>query len=218
MESQNMISKALATLSFVWVCVISGAAIAEDLGPDALVKNVTQEVLTIIREDKDLQSGNTKRAVELVEAKVLPHFNFKRMTALAVGRDWRQASPAQQQALTDEFKTLLVRTYSNALTAYKNQTVDFRPFRMQPNETDVTVRTQVSQPGAKPVGMDYSLEKSEASWKVYDVVVGGVSLVTNYRDSFATEVRNGGIDGLIKSLQEKNRSLEGAVASGSASK
>lgn len=213
-----MISKALATLSFVWVCVISGAAIAEDLGPDALVKNVTQEVLTIIREDKDLQSGNTKRAVELVEAKVLPHFNFKRMTALAVGRDWRQASPAQQQALTDEFKTLLVRTYSNALTAYKNQTVDFRPFRMQPNETDVTVRTQVSQPGAKPVGMDYSLEKSEASWKVYDVVVGGVSLVTNYRDSFATEVRNGGIDGLIKSLQEKNRSLEGAVASGSASK
>jgi phospholipid transport system substrate-binding protein len=202
----------------VWVCVISGAAIAEDLGPDALVKNVTQEVLTIIREDKDLQSGNTKRAVELVEAKVLPHFNFKRMTALAVGRDWRQASPAQQQALTDEFKTLLVRTYSNALTAYKNQTVDFRPFRMQPNETDVTVRTQVSQPGAKPVGMDYSLEKSEASWKVYDVVVGGVSLVTNYRDSFATEVRNGGIDGLIKSLQEKNRSLEGAVASGSASK
>lgn len=213
-----MIAKALALLSLMFACAFCAPVMAQDLAPDALIKNVTEEVLTIVRQDKDLQSGNTKRAVELVEAKVLPHFNFTRMTALAVGRDWRQASPAQQQALTDEFRTLLVRTYSNALTAYKNQTVDFRPFRMQPNETDVTVRTQVNQPGAKPVGIDYSLEKSAGTWKVYDVVVGGVSLVTNYRDSFATEVRSGGIDGLIKSLQQKNRSLEGSVAGGSENK
>ncbi len=185
---------------------------AQDMMPDVLVRSVTSEVLTILRQDKDIQSGSQKRAVELVETKVLPHFNFSRMTALAVGRDWRQASPDQQKALTDEFRTLLVRTYSNALTAYKNQTVSYKPFRMQPADTDVTVRTQVIQPGSEPVSIDYSLEKGANGWKVYDVVVGGVSLVTNYRDSFAAEVRKNGIDGLIKSLQTKNSGLESAVA------
>lgn len=181
---------------------------AQETAPDALVKNVTNEVLDIIRKDKDIQAGSTKRAIELVEQKVLPHFNFSRMTALAMGREWRQASPAQQKVLTDEFRLLLVRTYSNALTAYKNETVDYRPFKMQAGETDVTVRTQIHQHGGKPIALDYSLEKQAQGWKVYDVVVGGVSLVTNYRESFATEVRNGGIDGLIKSLQAKNRGLE----------
>lgn len=181
---------------------------AQETAPDALVKNVTNEVLDIIRKDKDIQAGSTKRAIELVEQKVLPHFNFSRMTALAMGREWRQASPAQQKVLTDEFRLLLVRTYSNALTAYKNETVDYRPFKMQAGETDVTVRTQIHQNGGKPIALDYSLEKQAQGWKVYDVVVGGVSLVTNYRESFATEVRNGGIDGLIKSLQAKNRGLE----------
>lgn len=194
-------------------CLFLGpVADAQDTTPDVLVKNVTSEVLTILRQDKDIQSGSQKRAVELVETKVLPHFNFSRMTALAVGRDWRQASPDQQKALTDEFRTLLVRTYSNALTAYKNQTVSYKPFRMQPADTDVTVRTQVIQPGSEPVSIDYSLEKGANGWKVYDVVVGGVSLVTNYRDSFAAEVRKNGIDGLIKSLQTKNSGLESAVA------
>ncbi len=181
---------------------------AQETAPDALVKSVTNEVLDIIRKDKDIQAGSTRRAIELVEQKVLPHFNFPRMTALAMGRDWRQASPAQQKALTDEFRLLLVRTYSNALTAYKNEKVDYRPFKMQAGETDVTVRTQIHQHGGKPIALDYSLEKQAQGWKVYDVVVGGVSLVTNYRESFATEVRNGGIDGLIKSLQAKNRGLE----------
>lgn len=194
-------------------CLFLGpVADAQDTTPDVLVKNVTSEVLTILRQDKDIQSGSQKRAVELVETKVLPHFNFSRMAALAVGRDWRQASPDQQKALTDEFRTLLVRTYSNALTAYKNQTVSYKPFRMQPADTDVTVRTQVIQPGSEPVSIDYSLEKGANGWKVYDVVVGGVSLVTNYRDSFAAEVRKNGIDGLIKSLQTKNSGLESAVA------
>ena len=135
------------------------------------------------------------------------------MTALAMGREWRSATPEQRRQLTAEFRTLLVRTYSNALTAYKNQSVEFKPFRMQAGETDVVVRSQVVQPGAKPVTIDYNLEKTPEGWKVYDVVVGGVSLVTNYRSTFAQEVRSGGIDGLIRSLQAKNRSLETAMLS-----
>ena len=184
---------------------------SKEVPPDQLVKSVTDEVLDIIRKDKDIKAGSTQRAIDLVEQKVLPHFNFTRMTALAVGRDWRQATPEQQKALTGEFRDLLVRTYSNALTAYKNETVDYRPFRMQPGETDVTVRTQIHQPGARqPITLDYSLEKNGSAWKVYDVVVAGVSLVTNYRSSFATEIRNGGIDGLVKTLKAKNKSLEAA--------
>lgn len=180
--------------------------------PDALVKSVTDEVLDIIRKDKDIKAGSTRRAIELVEQKILPHFNFSRMTALAVGKDWRQATPEQQKVLTSEFRELLVRTYSNALTAYQDETIDYKPFKMRPDETDVIVRTQINQPGARqPITLDYSLEKSGNAWKVYDVVVAGVSLVTNYRANFATEVRNGGIDGLIKTLQTKNRSLAAAT-------
>ena len=191
---------------------LSPGALAQPMAPDALVKSVTDEVLDIIRNDKDIKAGSTRRAIELVEQKVLPHFNFTRMTALAVGKDWRQASPEQQKVLTAEFRDLLVRTYSNALIAYKNETVDYRPFKMQPGETDVTVRTQIHQAGARqPITLDYSLEKNGNAWKVYDVVVAGVSLVTNYRSSFATEIRNGGIDGLIKTLKAKNSSLEAAT-------
>ena len=190
---------------------LSPGALAQQMAPDALVKSVTDEVLDIIRKDKDIKAGSTRRAIELVEQKVLPHFNFTRMTALAVGKDWRQATPEQQKVLTEEFRDLLVRTYSNALIAYKNESVDYRPFKMQPGETDVTVRTQIHQAGARqPITLDYSLEKNGSAWKVYDVVVAGVSLVTNYRSSFATEIRNGGIDGLIKTLKAKNSSLEAA--------
>jgi phospholipid transport system substrate-binding protein len=180
---------------------------AEETVPDVLVKNVTNDVLAIVRQDKEIQSGNTQRAIDLVEQKVLPHFDFLHMTRLAVGRDWRQASPVQQKQLADEFKSLLVRTYSNALTSYKNQNITFKPLRLQGGDTDVVVRSEVRQPGAQPVTIDYSLDKQGSDWKVYDVVVGGVSLVTNYRESFATEVRNGGIDGLVKSLQAKNKNL-----------
>ena len=185
-------------------------ALASDQAPDVLVKEVTNDVLTIVRQDKAIQSGDTRKAVDLVEAKVLPHFNFKRMTALALGRDWRTATPTQQDQLTDAFKTLLVRTYSNALTQYRNQSIDFKPLRSQPEDTDVQVRSEVKQAGEKPVQIDYSLEKTPDGWKVYDVVVAGVSLVTNYRGSFAQEVKTGGIDGLIKSLQAKNREVASA--------
>ena len=148
-----------------------------------------------------------RQAIDLVETKVLPYFNFQRMTALAVGRDWSKATPEQKQRLSEEFKTLLVRTYSNALTAYKNQTVVYKPLRMQPDDRNVVVRTEVVQPGSKPVQLDYSLEKQDESWKVYDVIVAGVSLVTNYRDTFGQEVRNKGIDGLLTMLVERNQQL-----------
>lgn len=181
--------------------------LAEETAPDALVKKVTDDVLSIIRTDKEIQSGNAHKAADLIEAKVLPNFDFNRMTTLAVGREWRNATPAQQKALTDEFHALLVRTYANALTAYKNQTIKYKPFKMAAGETDVTVRTEVKQAGAKPVGIDYSLQKNDGNWKVYDVIVGGVSLVTSYRDQFKQEIASGGIDGLVKSLQAKNQTL-----------
>ncbi|BAO30633.1 MlaC/ttg2D family ABC transporter substrate-binding protein [Sulfuritalea hydrogenivorans] len=189
--------------------LIATTAMAQEVAPDVLVKNVTNEVLDIVRKDKDIQSGNTKKAIDLVDAKVLPHFNFTRMTQLAMARDWRQTTPAQQKVLTDEFRLLLVRTYSKALTEYKNQTVNFKPFTLKAGETDVRVRTEIKQAGAgKNIELDYFLEKSGTAWKVYDIEVGGISLVTNYRESFASEVRNNGIDGLIKSLQAKNKSGE----------
>lgn len=197
--------RALAVMCSLSLPLASSAVAVEDPAPDVLVKKVTDDVLDIIRSDKDLKAGNTRKAAELIEAKVLPNFDFNRMTALAVGRDWRSATPDQKKVLTDEFHALLVRTYSNALTAYKNQTVDFKPFKSAPDETDVTVRTEVKQPGAKPISIDYSLLKNNGAWKVYDVTVGGVSLVTSYRDQFKQEVSTGGIDGLIKSLQAKNQ-------------
>jgi phospholipid transport system substrate-binding protein len=204
MFDRSMMKK-LFTLFFA--CFVAGAAFAQE-APDVLVQRVTDEVLEIIRKDKDIQNGDTHKVLDLVDKKVLPHFNFQHMTALALGKEWRKASPQQQQQLTAEFKTLLVRTYSNALTGYKNQKVLYKPFKMAPTDTDVLVRTEVHQPGGKPVQLDYSLEKMDAGWKVYDVVVAGISLVTNYRDQFGQEVRNGGIDGLIASIAAKNKSLE----------
>lgn len=189
--------------------ILSASVLAQDAAPDALIRTVTDEVIEIVRTDKDLKGGNTRKAIELVDAKVLPHFNFTRMTQLALGREWRQASPTQQKALTEEFRELLVRTYSKALTEYKNQAVVYKPFSLKAGETDVKVRTEIRQPsGGKPIELDYYLEKNGTAWKVYDIEVGGISLVMNYRDTFATEVRNGGIDGLIKSLQTKNKTGE----------
>jgi phospholipid transport system substrate-binding protein len=190
------------------LCIAGPVVAAEELMPDVLVRNVTNEVLEIVRADKDIQAGNVSKAVTLVEVKVLPHFNFARMTQLAVARDWRQATPAQQKILIDEFRELLVRTYSKALTEYRKQTIDFKPFSMAPNETDVKVRTEIKQTGGKPIQLDYYLEKNSGGWKVYDIEVGGISLVTNYRSSFSQEVRANGIDGLIAVLQAKNKTAE----------
>jgi len=198
-------------IALLFATFFASIALAQE-APDVLVKRVTEEVLEIVRKDKEIQNGDTSRVLELVDTKVLPNFNFSHMTALAVGKDWRKATPAQQKRLTGEFQELLVRTYSNALTSYKNQRVVYKPFKMNAGDTDVLVRTEVDEPGRKPVQLDYSLEKLDAGWKVYDVTVAGISLVTNYRDQFAQEVRSGGIDGLIQSLVTKNKSLQGNVA------
>ncbi|MDD5176343.1 MAG: ABC transporter substrate-binding protein [Sterolibacterium sp.] len=179
------------------------------MAPDALVKIVTNEVLQVIRGDKEIKDGNSKKVMDLITAKVQQHFDFTHMTRLGVGRDWKKANPAQQKQLADEFHTLLVRTYAKALTEYKNQTIEFKPFKMNAADTDVKVRTQVAQAGSKSIPLDYYLEKMPAGWKVYDIEVEGISLVINYRESFAAEVRSGGIDGLIKSLQGKNKTGAG---------
>jgi len=202
-----MVMKSLFSLLF-GLLIASTPAVAQELAPDAMVRQVTEDVLTVVRQDKDIQNGNTKKAIALVETKVLPYFNFQRMTALAVGRDWNKATPEQKKRLSEEFKALLVRTYSNALTSYRTQTVVYKPSRMDGGDTSVVVRTEVVQPGSKPVNLDYTLEKQGDSWKVYDVIVGGVSLVTNYRDTFRQEVSNKGIDGLIAMLADRNRQLE----------
>ena len=195
------------------------AAAAE--APDALVKRVSDELLQLVRTDKDLAAGNQRKVVEVAEQKVLPHFDFERMTRLAVGRNWQQASEAQKQALVKEFRTLLVRTYSSSLSAYRNQTIEVKPLKMGAQDNDTTVRTQVIQPGGPPIPIDYAMEKgASGDWKVYDVVIDGASLVTTYRSSFNDQVQKGGLDGLIKTLQERNQSPEAPkpAAAGAAKK
>ena len=172
--------------------------------PDALVKRVAEDVLTSIRADKDLQSGNAAKVKQLIEAKLAPHFDFARMTALAMGRNWRAATPEQQKQLTEQFKTLLVRTYSGALTNYRDNTMNYKPLRANAADAEVIVRTEVARPGQAPVPIDYSMAKTPEGWKAYDVVVAGVSLVTNYRDEFNDVTKSSGVDGLIKTLADKN--------------
>ncbi|KAB2308173.1 ABC transporter substrate-binding protein [Betaproteobacteria bacterium SCN2] len=188
--------------------LLSLAAWAADPPPDVLARNTTNEVLAILKADKDIQGGNVQKVYDLVEAKVLPHFDFNRMTQLAVGRHWNAASPRQKQTLVKEFRSLLVRTYASSLTAFSNQSIEFKPFSMPPGATEVTVQTEVKQPGGKPIPINYDMHKTAFGWKVYDVSIDAVSLVINYRASFANTIRQSGIDGLISMLEAKSRSLE----------
>ena len=190
----------VTTFLVLWVPL---ASLANEPGPDQLVRQLSEDVIEILRNDEALRNGDTTAAVQLIEKAVLPHFNLRRMTMLAVGRDWREASAEQQQRLIDAFYGMLVRTYSNALTQYRDQTIEFRPLRISPDETTVRVQTFIRQPGAQPVGVDYMMERTAEGWKVFDIVVAGVSLVTNYRGTFTQEIRAGGIDGLIRSLESR---------------
>ena len=199
-----MLRTLLSTLIMLPLALSAGPAVAQE-APDALVKRVAEDVLSTIRSDKDLQAGNQAKVKQLIETKLAPHFDFARMTALAAGRNWRSANPEQQQQLTDQFRTLLVRTYSGALTGYRDNTMDYKPLRMNPGDSEVIVRTEVRRPGQAPVQIDYNMTKTPEGWKAYDVVVAGVSLVTNYRDEFNDIVRSSGIDGLIKALDTKNK-------------
>ena len=217
MTNNQMMKSLLAGLLAIG-CLAALPARTAEVAPDALAKSVTDEVLVILRSDKDIQSGNTKKVVDLVEKKVLPHFEFARMTRLAVGPNWRQATPEQQKALINEFRSLLVQTYAATFTAYRNQTIEYKPLRMQPGDTEVVVKSLINQPGGKPVTVDYKMEASADGWKVYDVVVADLSLVQNYRGTFETEVRKGGIDGLIKALTDKNKQLTSTDAAQAAKK
>ena len=189
--------------SLLLLLVVPLAALAQE-APDALVKRTTDEVLAIIKADKDLQSGNISKVVQLAEQKVLPHFDFERMTRLAVGRNWNQATPEQKQALTKEFRTMLVRTYSSSLSQYRNQTIEVKPAKVGAGDKEATVRTAVIQQGGPPIPIDYAMEKMDSGWKVYDVIIDGASLVTTYRGTFNDQVQKGGIDGLLKTLQDRN--------------
>jgi len=196
-------------LRFSLLALLVPVVQAQEPAPDVLVKSITEEVVAVLKQDKDIQAGNPKKIEELIEAKVLPHFNFTRMTRIAMARNWRLATPEQQKELTAEFKTLLVRTYSTALSNYRDQLIDYKPLRAKPEDVEVTVRSEVKQSGSsQTVAIDYEMEKTPNGWKVYDVKVGGVSLVTTYRDTFTSEVKERGVDGLIKSLAAKNRQSE----------
>lgn len=189
------------------------APAAAQKSPDTLVRDLSNDVLDTIRKDKSLQGGDLAKLNALVDQKILPYVNFEKMTQLAVGRGWRQASPEQRQVLTREFRTLLVRTYSGAVSQVRDHQVQLRPFKAGANETDVVVRTNAVPSRGEPIQLDYRLEKgADGGWKIYDVNVLGVWLVENYRNTFASEVNQNGIDGLIKSLTERNRAADGKKA------
>jgi len=219
MENATMSNRA-SLASIVLMASLLGAAVpwlpvqaqntasASVGAPDALVRSMSENVLDSIRKDPSLQTGDVSRMSRLVDEQVLPYVNFEKMTRLAVGRAWRDASPDQRQALTREFRTLLVRTYAGAVSAAKDYTVQMRPFRAEANEADVLVRTQAVPARGDPIQLDYRLEKTAGGWKIYDVNVMGIWLVENYRNTFAGEINRGGIDGLIKTLGDRNKALE----------
>jgi phospholipid transport system substrate-binding protein len=208
-----MKSKFLRLLSTLVVAAFAAGSAWAQPAPDKFIEELSNRVINQIKADKQIQAGDLKRISELVDTTLMPHVNFERMTALAVGRPWREATPEQKKQLMAEFRTLLLRTYSNAFTEVRDQTVRMKPFRGNPTDDDVVVRSEIVQPRGEPIQLDYRLEKADHSWKIYDVNVLGVWLVQTYRNQFAQEISAGGIDGLIKSLAEKNKSFAGSVKS-----
>ena len=189
----------------VALVVCSSAALAEIVTPAALVKNTANEVLEIIKNDRDIQAGDMHKINALAEDKVLPHFDFERMSRLVLGKDWSPASKEQQGLFINQFRTLLIRTYASALSKYRNQTIEYKTLSEQSGDTDVTVKTLILQPGGEPLPLNYKLDKAGEDWKVYDLEINGVSLVNSYRGQFSTEIRKSGMDGLIQKLADKNK-------------
>lgn len=209
MQRRQWISRLFTLLALSGAALTSSQVLAADETPDALVQRISGEVMAAVKADPAIQKGDVNRIIALVDAKIMPNVNFTRMTSSAVGRFWRQATPAQQKQLQDEFKTLLVRTYSGALGEVKDQTVSFKPMRAKPEDTDVVVRSEVRGRG-EPIQLEYRLEKTPDGWKIYDLNVLGVWLVETYRSQFAQEINSKGIDGLIASLAQRNKA--GATA------
>lgn len=185
-----------------------GSAVAEQQAPDVLVRETTELLLQTIRSDPEIAAGNRKRITEVVEANLVEHFDFARMTRLAVGKDWRRIDPERQPELISEFKTLLVRTYSVSLAEYRDQVITFKPVTVEPGARSVVVQTTITQDGASPISMNYRMAATPEGWKVYDVIVEGVSLVINYRSLFNSTVESSGVDGLIKLLRDKNEEAQ----------
>ena len=181
-----------------------GMARAEVIAPDALIRNTVDQVIAIIKQDKDIQAGDQKKINALVDAKVLPHFDFQRMTQLAVGKYWRSATPEQKQELVTEFRNMLVRTYTKVFTVYRDQPVEVKPFKMAADDTEVTVKTAINKPGSQPILVDYEMKIAADGWKVFDISIEGVSMVMSYRGTFTSQIQQSGIDGLIKTLSDKN--------------
>lgn len=188
--------------------VSSGLALA-GLSPDQLVKKTADDVIEVIKSDKDIQAGNQQKIFALTEEKILPNFDFEKVSRLVLGKNWVKATPEQKEAFQQEFKSLLLRTYATALSKYRNQTIEYKPFRMEADADSATVKTAINQPGGQPIAVDYTLSKKGEDWKVFDIVIEGVSLVTNYRSQFAQEIRTNGLDSLIKKLADKNKSATG---------
>ncbi len=193
---------------------VMSPAHAADEAPDQLIKRLSQEILDTAKNDKDIQSGNQKKIYDMVEGKILPFIDFQRMTSLAAGKSWREATPEQQKQLTNEFRTLLIFTYSGAMSQIKDQRVEFKPFRAAADDTDVEVKTSVVQSRGEPIQLNYRLQKSATGWKIYDINVLGAWLVETYKGSFSAEISKSGIDGLIKTLSDKNKKLAAASAKG----
>jgi phospholipid transport system substrate-binding protein len=181
--------------------------------PDELVKRTADDVLTTVKNDKDIQAGDQEKVFALAEEKIVPNFNFDKVSRMVLGKNWTKATPEQKTAFQAEFRTLLIRTYASALSKYKNQTIEYKPFRMVNASSIASVKTQIIQPGGQPIAVDYTLEKQAETWKVYDIVIEGVSLVTNYRGQFAQEIRQNGMDSLIRKLADKNTAAQPKTAS-----
>lgn len=193
------------TILVVSMCCAAVMARADVVAPDVLIRSTVQDVIAVIKQDKDIQAGDQKKIIALVDAKVLPHFDFARMTQLAVGKHWRTATPEQKQALVTEFRNMLVRTYTKVFTVYRDQTVEVKPFKMAAgDETEATVKTLISKPGTQAIPVDYEMKKAADGWKAYDISIEGVSMVMSYRGTFTTQIQENGIDGLIKTLADKN--------------
>ncbi|MGZ3158784.1 MAG: MlaC/ttg2D family ABC transporter substrate-binding protein [Burkholderiaceae bacterium] len=205
MKRKNMITRLMAaTLA---MCLLSLSSMAAEEPADALVKRVSQEVLNTVKTDTDIQKGDHKKVFELVETKIFPYVDFQRTTSMTAGRYWRQATPEQQQKLANEFRRLLINTYAGAISKAKNHEIKFKPFRGSPADNEVEVRSQVLQPGGEPIELDYRLEKTADGWKIYDLNILGAWLIETYKQTFSSEISKSGIDGLIKTLEDKNNKL-----------
>lgn len=201
----KMFLKLVMNATFIASMFMSVGIAQAEISADELVKRTADDVLNTIKSDKDIQAGNQQKIFALAEEKIMPNFDFERVCRMVLGKNWRSATPEQQAAFQKEFRTLLLRTYATALGKYKDQVIEYKPMRAEAGAKNVSVKTQILQPGGQPISVDYSLVKAENGWKVYDIVIESVSLVTNYRSQFSSEIRQNGLDSLNKKLADKNK-------------